>query len=212
MKPLARLVVLLLLASGPARPQSGPEADPEIYYDLFVRDSCLTVLIDLAPFLTSRAIDRLHDGIDLAVHCRADLVVPRRFWGDQLASRRERTIRLSYRKITDDYLLEPGDPPERERLPFSSLDDLLLFLGDSIEICVSQMRELNPANRHAVELKITTISLTDLNLAEATDDSRGDESPVRYMFRQFLKLTDYGRREYSAKSRSFSLSELEEEP
>jgi len=212
MKPLARLVVLLLLAPGPARPQSGPENDPEIYYDLFVRDSCLTVLVDLGPFLTPRAIDRLHDGIDLAVNCRADLVVPRRFWGDRLAVRRERTVRLSYRKITDDYLLDPGDHQERERLPFSSLDDLYLFLGDSIEICLSRMRELDRGSRHALDLKITTISLTDLNLAEATGDSPGDDSPVRYMFRQFLKLTDYGRREYSAKSRSFSLSELEEEP
>jgi hypothetical protein len=212
MKLLARLFVLLLLLPLPARPQSGVETEPEIYYDLFVRDSCLTVLIDLGPFLTSRAVDRLHDGIDLAVECRAELVVPRRFWGDQLVASRERTVRLSYRKITDDYLLDPGDNPKRERLPFTSMDDLRLFLADSIQVCLSRMRELDRGNRHALDLRITTISLTDLNLANEAGDSSAGDSPVRYMFRQFLKLTDYGRREYSTKSRPFSLSELEEEP
>lgn len=212
MKTIARLLfctlVVLGLAGSPARAQD----DPELVYDIYVHDSCLTVWLDLAPFINSRTLERLRDGVDLAIECRAKLEVPKRFWGDRLAATETRLLRLSYRKVTNDFLVTTGDStsPQTNELP--SIAALFQHLRDSVEICLANISQLDASRRHLVSLKVTTISLTDLNLAEDLTTRDGSDSPLRYLFKQFLKLTEYGRRETSTKSRSFSLSELETEP
>jgi hypothetical protein len=63
-----------------------------------------------------------------------------------------------------------------------------------------------------MELKITTISLTLINMASADNESSNGGSPIKSLFNSFLDLTNYGREEIKAKSRNFVLDELYREP
>jgi hypothetical protein len=87
------------------------------------------------------------------------------------------------------------------------------YLQDSVEITAIALDSLDQTSRYAVELSITSIVLSDLNLARR-EASRGesDGSPVQFLFRQFLNLTGYGSREYQTKSRSFSPDEIGPQP
>jgi hypothetical protein len=209
MKKLTALIVAVLSAATTAFPQSGEPDEANIFYDLYIQDSCLTAWVDLAPFLTPRAVERLLDGIELAIEYQAVVVVPRRFWGDQTVVSRTGTIKLTYRKITGEYVIIDSDSAQTER-SLTSEAELVLALSDIEGICLTSVDLLTSDRRHVVVFKVTTISLTDLNLAESPPDSTKSESPVRYLFRQFLLLTDYGRHQVTTRTRPFLLSELEE--
>lgn len=209
MKKLTALIFALLTAAGPVFSQPGDREEPNIFYDIYVHDSCLTAWADLSPFLTSRVVERLRDGIELAIEFRAELVTPRRFWGDQTVASRTRTVKLSFRKITNEFVLSNSDSNWTERA-FTSLEELSKNMSESEGLCLGAIRQFDPESRHVVVLQVTTISLTDLNLAERPSDTTESESPVRFLFRQFLHLTDYGRRQVTARTRPFLLSELEE--
>lgn len=209
MKKLIAPVLFLLVAVNPAFSQPEDETVSNIFYDIYVEDSCLSVWVDLSPFLTSRVVERLRDGIDLAIECRAELSRPRSFWSDETVISQARTVELSRRSITNEYVLTSSGQ-NRLSLSFSTLDDLNRHLSDSFSVCLEKISELDPDGRFVVRLRVTTISLTDLNLAKSPADSSDSESPLRYLFRQFLRLTEYGRHEVGARTRPFSLNELEE--
>ena len=209
MKKLTALIVAVLTAVSTVFPQSGEPDETNIFYDLYIEDSCLTAWVDLAPFLTSRAVERLRDGIELAVECQAELVVPRRFWGDQTVVSRTNTMKLNFRKITGEYVIICSDSARTER-SLASETELSSALSEIEGICLTSVDQLAPDRRYVVIFRVTTISLTDLNLAESPTDSTKSESPVRYLFRQFLLLTDYGRHQVTTRTRPFLLSELEE--
>lgn len=201
--------MLILALTGSA---AGAQDDPEFIYDIYICDSTVTVWIDLTPVLTAKTLERLKEGVDLAIECRADLSIPRRLWGDRQVASGLKMLRLSQHQVTKAYLLETGDTSGTKRLEFPSMAFLFQHLRDSVEIPLFETSPMDPDSRHFASLRITTISLTDLNLAEDFAGEGKSGSPVRYLFRQFLSLTGYGRQEYSIKTRSFSLSELEVVP
>ncbi|MCX6834508.1 MAG: DUF4390 domain-containing protein, partial [candidate division Zixibacteria bacterium] len=164
MKKLTALIFAILTASGPAFSQPGDREEPNIFYDIYVHDSCLTAWADLAPFLTSRVVERLRDGIELAIEFRAELVIPRRFRGDQTVASRIRTEKLSFRRITNEFVLSSSDSNRTERA-FTSLEELKKTVSESEGLCLGTIRHFDPESRHVVVLQVTTISLTDLNLA-----------------------------------------------
>ena len=82
MRTILRLALLISIGLGLIAPEIEAQDDFEIAYDLFIRDSCLTTWLNLAPLITSKSVQRLRDGVDLAIECRATLEIPRRFWGD----------------------------------------------------------------------------------------------------------------------------------
>jgi len=200
----------LLLAIGLlVTPVAAEEID--LAYDIYSRDSQLNVWVDLSPFVDAPTVDRLEDGIDVLLECQVTLGIPRRFFGDKLVARRSDTRRLSYRSVTEEYivndLLNPDSPP----LSFASLASLFQHFRDSIEIELVPMDSLESQERFVLTLDITTISLTDLNIAPQGESGDDEESPLRFLFRQFLSITNYGRVEYKTKSRPFSLDEIEPE-
>jgi hypothetical protein len=209
MKKLTALIFAVLAAANSASSQPGDREEPNIFYDIYVHDSCLTAWVDLAPFLNSRVVERLRDGIELAIEFRAELVTPRRFWGDQTVVGTTRTFKLSFRKITNEFVISNADS-NRTEMSFASQEELSNIMSELAGICLGIIRQFSPESRYAVVLQVTTISLTDLNLAESPLDSSESESPVRFLFRQFLLLTDYGRHQVNTRTRPFLLAELEE--
>lgn len=187
--------------------------DYEINYDVYLTDSCLTTWLDLAPLLTSRSVQRLRDGIDLALECRAELQAPRRFWGDRSIAATTRFLRLSYREVTSDFRLTARSDsllyPARQ---FSSLASLHAFFRDSVELCIAPRDTIDPDQHCFLSLRVTTISLFDINLSHPETDPDGSESALKYLFRQFLRLTDYGRNQYSVRSDDFQITDLETGP
>ena len=209
MKKLTILIIAILVAVNSASSQPGDREESSIFYDIYVRDSCLTAWVDLAPFLTSRVVERLRGGIELAIEYHAELVTPRRFWGDQTVVSRARTFKLSFRKITNEFVISNADS-NRTEMSFGSQEELSNIMSELEGICLGTIRQFSPESRYVVVLQVTTISLTDLNLAEGPSDSSESESPVRFLFRPFLRLTDYGRHQVTTRTRPFLLTELEE--
>jgi len=192
--------------------ESAPADDLELSYDLYSRDKQLTVWVDLSPFADASTVARLEDGIDVLLECQASLSVPRRFFGDKLAARKTTTRRLSYRSVTEEFLVTDLQGQDETTLSFASLASLFQHFKDSIEIVLAPLDSLKARERYVLTLDITTISLTDLNLGPTEASRDESESPLRFLFRQFLDITDYGRSEYSTRSRPFSLDEIEPEP
>jgi len=210
MKTLAPLLILFLTSVSPVRPQATSEDEPDIYYDIYTTDTCLSVWIDLFPLINSRVWDRLRDGVDVAIECRLELTSPRWLWADRLEADNTRTVRLSYRKVTENFVLDAGDGDSART--YTSTEEMERYLSDSVEVCLATLARLDRDRTLQVRLRITSIFLTDLNLAEHLESDDGSESPVKYLFRQFLELTDYGRRRFDLRSRPFLLKELTRQP
>ncbi len=202
------VLVVLIAASGIVA-----EDDFEIAYDVYRADSCLTAWLDLAPLITSKSVRQLREGVDLAIECRVELATPRRFWGDRSIARAVRYYRLSYREVTSDFqLTTPNESQTHPAVQFGSLAQLYAFLQDSVNICVSPISSLDPDQRAFLSFQITAISLFDINLGHTEADRADSESPIKYMFRQFLRLTDYGRTQHSTRSTEFRIGDLETLP
>jgi len=209
MPSITRWLLLIALVWG-LEPGGATAADSDsLGFDLFESEGQLTVLVDLAPLLASRTVDQLRQGIDLAVEITVSLKSRRRFWGSRKLSTATGALRISYRLATEGYLITSSfDDVESERT-FGSLPGVHRFLADSILTRLGEMSELDQRLRYFTTIDIVAITLTSFNLAPDNPDDNGESSPLRYLFEQFLKLTDYGREEFSLQSRTFSLSEIE---
>lgn len=184
-------------------------SDIEIVYDIFADSSCLTVWVDLAPFLGAAEVEQMRDGIEIILDCRFTLSTPRRFFGERRVATQSRTLLISNRPVTEDYTVTIAEADSSSVGLFISFGELHRFLRDSVEIVLTDLDSLVPHLRYALELQISTIHLTDINLSSPNrleDDQ--SEPPMRFLFRQFLEFTGYGREEFSTKSRKFSLSEI----
>lgn len=208
---LIKPAVVLASVLGLTAPRLAAE-DLDLSYDIYSRDRNLAVWVDLSPFIDAPAVSRLKDGIDILLECRVSLTIPRRFFGDNLVARSSTTRRLSYRRVTEEFLATETQDPDQPALSFVSLASLYQHFRDSIEIDLVSLDSLEDQERYVLSLDVTTISLTDLNLAPTDESSEDGESPLRFLFRQFLNLTEYGREEYSTRSRPFSLDEIGSEP
>lgn len=197
------LILLIVLIAGIAL----AESDIELAYDIFDRSDTVTVWIDLSPFLTSAQVSRLNDGIDLLFQYDLRLAIPRRLWGDVTTTEKQEAVRMSYHVVTKEYELSSTFAGWNDRR-FPSLAQLSGFLADSINAPLLPMDSLDVGKRYTLELKVTTIALTGFNPTPETADSSGTDSPLQFLFKKFLALTGFGRKEYSAKSRPFSKSEI----
>jgi len=200
------VVVILMGAS-----QVSADEDP-LPFDIYQRDSCLAVWLDLSVCLTGNVMERLEDGIDLVLECRLKLLTPRRFLWNRQVSEKIEPLRISYERLTKTYVVSQAERPLSEKLRFASMADLFRFTRDSVEICVARIDSLDSERRYQLDAKVTAISLTDLNLTADGDRDETEQSPVNYLFEQFLDLTSYGRREYEVRSHLFPLKEIESGP
>jgi len=79
------------------------------------------------------------------------------------------------------------------------------FLADSVIIPIINRDSVDSDRRYYIEITTTCISMTSLNLASL---EKSGDYPMKYLFRQFLDLTNYGRDELVVSSDLFRISEL----
>ena len=177
-------------------------------YDIFRHNDTLTAWIDLSFILSEGNLKKLHDGIDLALEYRLTLATPRRFWGSRTITRSGDALKISYSRITEDYYTNRLDRgPETERR-FVSLQELEDYLRDSVTSELAELDSLDTHLKYTLEIEITSVTLTALNQLSDGNGFDSNQSALKSLFNEFLKLTGYGRRELSVKSRPFSLDEV----
>ncbi len=181
--------------------------DNELEYDIFKRDGHITVWLNLSPLLTSYRLKKLKEGINFSIEYRLNLVTPKRLWGTTQVAQKSGTIKIGYRLVTENYFLTTPVGDSSVTRHFISLAQFHHYLGDSVLVEIASVDSLDAHKRYALKLNVSCISLVGINLA-AQDGRENEDSPLKYLFRQFLRLTNFGREEYTAESRPLSLSEL----
>ncbi len=180
----------------------------EYQFDIFIYDSSIVIHPDLSSFINSEKTNLLRDGINYALEYQVTLLRPRHIWGAVQIVQKTEAFAIGYRLLTKEYSLThfPIDTSLSD-LRFSSLAKLHQYLADSIEVNLIKSDNLNNENRYKIELKTSSIALTTLNLISSENEKNG--SPVKYLFRQFLEFTSYGREENTVSSVPFKISDLE---
>lgn len=200
------ILVLAVLATGSV---SGQAAD-QFPFDVGLRDSCLTVWVDLSELPSSDRARSIREGLDFLVSGRVQVRGPALILGSRVLGSTEFSAHFSYDPISREYKLR-SPSGHFDDCRFASMASFRRFLRDSISVCVVPVDSLDSETRVKVHLLLTTIQLTDINLATQSS-AESSPSPIRYLFRQFLTLSGYGREEFEMDSRWFSLSELNVEP
>ncbi|MFQ6007938.1 MAG: DUF4390 domain-containing protein [Candidatus Zixiibacteriota bacterium] len=207
---LKRLISLSFVLHSLLTPETITAADKTeaLEYDIFERDDSIAVWLNFAQFLTSKRVENLKEGIDLAIEFQLTLKRPRRLWGSERIMTTTGSMKIEYRIVTEDYVVSAPKLGLAGDRCFLSLAKLHHFLNDSVEVNLADCSALFPDKRYVLELKVTCILLTTLNLASNADTTTETSSPLKYLFRKFLSITGFGRDEYFAKSRPFSVTEL----
>jgi hypothetical protein len=206
---LKRLTFLSFVLVGLLTPKTIIADETEILeYDIFKRDDSVAVWLNLAQFLTSKRVEYLKEGIDLAIEFQLTLRRPRRLWGSERIIKTTGSMRIGYRIVTEDYVVSAQKLGSAGDRCFLSLAKLHQYLNDSVVVNLADCSALQPGIRYELELKAVCILLTALNLASGTDTTAETSSPLKYLFQKFLNITGFGRDEYSAVSRPFSVTEL----
>lgn len=197
------LAVVTILAD----PVRAADAKLPLDFDIFSRHDSLIVWVNLAPLVSSRRLEEMKQGIDLGIEWDLSLQRPKRFWGAENIAEVSGVKQIGYRIVTEDFSISASLADSVVERKFISLSQLHLFLSDSVLVPLCPLTELDHHKRYYIDLSLTCISLTSINLA--TDAGERSDSPLRTLFGTFLELTDFGREEYGVKSRSFSLSEIQ---
>ena len=206
--PFCILILVYLLA---ARPIVATDKSEPVEYDIFQREDRLSVRLNLAQYLSSRRVEQMKEGIGLAIEYRLVLSRPKRFWSAEEVAKSSNLVKIGYRIITEDFSLSAGQLGLGDDRHFVSLARLHQFLSDSIVVDLAAYKELGIRRQYVLKIKLTCISLTNFNLAADNNSSEEPGSPVKYLFTQFLRLTGFGRDEYTVETRPFSLSEISPE-
>lgn len=184
------------------------QTSDEIDFDIFERNGQIAVWVNLSSLMTSKRIDDIKAGIDLAIDYELTLHRPRRLWGTQKIDQAGGLYQIGYRMVTEDYFVSPtGHELSSERY-FLSLPDLHKYLADSIVVDLSPIEPLDEGKRYFLQAKITCISLTRLNVANGDSSPDSSQSAIKWLFKGFLDLTNFGREDYEFRSRNFSPSEI----
>ncbi|MEA3296637.1 MAG: DUF4390 domain-containing protein [candidate division Zixibacteria bacterium] len=202
----ASLLVLTYFVS--ACPSVMGDDGVPFYPDLFRTDSNLVILINLAPFVSSSRLDKMQEGIDLAFEYRLTLVHPRQFWRDKTITTVSDAVRLSYQILTKNYCLSSSDALLPDGRKFPSLAKLHRYLSDSVVVDLATSNKLDSLQEYILQAKLSCIQLTSFTPIPKDSTWTFSESPVKYLFKQFLELTGFGRQEYSMQTRPFMLSEI----
>lgn len=204
--PAVLLALILAVSAGSAAAEDIPG---NIEYDIVRKNDSLAVWLNLARYFTADEFEAMADGIDYACTWSLELKRPRRFFGANRVAASEGHITLSNRLVTEDFVLHgPNSDGVESSRTFLRAADVRSFLSDSIYVRIAAIDSLDSRNHYVLQLNVSRISLTSLNLATRDEGNRKDDSPLKFLFRQFLKLTGYARDEYSTTSRQFSLSEV----
>ncbi|MEW6412087.1 MAG: DUF4390 domain-containing protein [Candidatus Zixiibacteriota bacterium] len=202
---LLAIALVLMLASVARTQTSEPDV---INFDIFDNNGGMTVWLNLSPLISSRRIDLMREGVDHAIEYTISLHRPKKFWGSREISEVTGVNKFGYRIVTEDYFFSDLSTDSVVERNFLSLARLHQFMVDSINIGLAVIDSLERGKSYFVEIAVTCISLTGLNLADIERADTTGESPIRWLFRGFLDLTDFGREDWKVKSRDFLLSEI----
>ena len=205
--PAIAALIFVALLSAPARAGDAPTAN----YDLTVRYDQVVVSLDLQSFLSSADLTRIKEGVDLALEYSLILKTPRRFFGSRKVAEQNQTLRVGYRPVTEDFIVRTSANWLTSHL-FLTLPDLQRFLADSITLPLIALDSLEYSRSYVLNLKVTSILLTDLGLGQPIGSADSSSSPLQFLFRQFLTVTGYGRREFNFESSPFAPSDISSEP
>ncbi|MEW6050144.1 MAG: DUF4390 domain-containing protein [Candidatus Zixiibacteriota bacterium] len=188
------------------------DAEPPVGYQLLVRHGWVVAMPDLSPLLTSENVSRLKGGIGLVFDYRLSLKTPRRLFGARTVAEASSALQISYRLLTDEFLIcRPTNPADSGRT-CGALEALADYLADSLVARMANIDSLSENNVYRLDLDVTSILLTDIRLIAGGGTREEDHEPLEYLFRQFLSLTGYGQEEWHFQSRQFHLSDLAREP
>jgi len=193
------LLLLTVVADGYA-------AEPPDF-GVLEHDSKLAAWLDLAPLVSASRVDKIRDGVDLVVDFRLSLKRPRRLWGSTTIIEKQGLLRIGYRIVTGDFVVEGGRDLKKAGR-FESLAGLHRFLSDSIVVDLIDCAELDSLSRYRLSLNLTSMSMNGYNLAPSEDSAASNESALRYLFRHFLALTGFGQEESKGQTEPFSPAEV----
>lgn len=168
----------------------------------------LAAWLDLAPLVSKSKVDKIRDGVDLLIDFRLTLNRPRRFFGSETVVSRHGIVQIAYRIVAEDYIVRLGGKDFQSSGKFTNLAELHRYLTDSIVVALVDYSELDSLKRYRLRLDLTCISVSGLNLEQTAESADGDESPLKFLFRHFLKLTGFGRDSYSGETLLFSPAEV----
>ena len=202
---LLRLLAVVVLFSAPA--PDGHSAE-QLDFGVFDNEPRLAAWLDLAPLVSTSRVDKIRDGIDLLIDFQLTLKRPRRLWGAETVEVKGGMVKIGYRIVTEDFVLQTSGKDFQQSGRFVTLAGLHRFLTDSIVVDMIDYTRLYSLSRYFLSLELTCISMTGYNLAPRSDSLKGDRSPLEYLFRHFLKLTGFGRESFSGRTLPFSPAEV----
>ena len=204
---LGRLVTVFLLIAVSTKAEAPPD---NVEYDIVRYHDSLTIWLNLNRYLGETEFQSLREGIGYGLQWEVSLQRPRKLWGAETVTETASGLTIARRPVTEDFeILTPTPDSATARHIFLTRTDLRRYLSDSVLITLLPIDSLTPQPRYQVKLVIQRISLTSLNLAADGESPGTDTSPLKFLFRQFLTLTGYGRDEFSTTSRSFRLTEVD---
>ena len=198
---IAVLLWLVLATPGTASSES------TIEFEVCQSQDSLCAWINLSDLLTANRVAHLKEGIPVSIECRCVLVRPRRLWGHEKLAEASWKTRLVHRSVTNDYFLETTDGRE---VVFSSLARLHRYLSDSVTVQMLPMVLLDSATSYRLQVNLSLLWLTALNVSPTADGTNSPGSMLRYLFGNFLEFSGYGREELELESGSFSPPDLPE--
>lgn len=164
--------------------------------------------MDLNQLVSESNWEQLKEGADIAFELNFSLTTPRRFIGEAEAARSEQAIKLSYHLVTETFFCSFSTDRFKNPLSFGSMEELSRYLADSLLFAVSPIGELNRDKKYSLKITVTKVSISELSRYTDDPDDPDSDSPLEPLFHAFLNLTQFGRQEFIARSRSLSLDEL----
>ncbi|RKX28909.1 MAG: hypothetical protein DRP47_03145 [Candidatus Zixiibacteriota bacterium] len=200
--PTQIVTLILLCIVVPATANSEDHINADIYID----NDSVEVWVDLSGLVSSERIELLKEGIDFALECRVDFLRPRRFWGSAQISQASKAMVIGYHLLAEEFSVTFSTTDTMMKVHrFASLAGLHHFLADSVEIPVISLDSIETDRRYYVEIAVMCISMTSLNIASL---SKTNDTPLKFLFRQFLNITNYGREKLAVSSDLFRPSDL----
>jgi len=207
---MKRLFAIALIASAvlAATPSSRANEVDQLEYGIQRSNGHLQSWVDLSALVTSQWLENLREGVDYLIAYDIALLRPRRLWGAENMANTTGYIRISYRIITEDYLVEGPSSDSTASRSFVSLPKLHAFLADSVVVNVALVDSLNIDIRYILEVELDCARSSIVDFVTGRDDPGQSESPMKYLFKKFLQVTGQGRNIYKFKSEPFSLTEI----
>ncbi|UCG62801.1 MAG: DUF4390 domain-containing protein [Candidatus Zixiibacteriota bacterium] len=194
----------LVIAPGALAANDGEQID----FDIYTQDGFVTVWVDMSSLITSKRVNQMEDGIDIAVEYRLSLLRPRKLWGAEKLAESKGVFQVGFRVITENFFVSNLSSDSSSSKHFLSLAQFHKFLADSMSLKLAEIDSLAGDKRYYIELTLTCVSLTAFNIADTDESPEDDKSAVKWLFKEFLNLTNFGRQDYKVESRLFSLREL----